>query len=177
MKLPSKPLFPKIGKNVFVHPTATVIGNVTLRDHSSIWPGTVLRADLNKIIIGKYSNIQDLSVLHLENDRGCIVGDYCVVGHMVVLHGCTVGDGVLIGMGSVVLNGAKIGNGALLGAGTLVTEGMKIKPESLYFGRPAKFIRRLSKSEVRATIKSAKKYAKMAAAHQAGLFKDSKDIS
>ena len=161
---------PKLGKQVFIHPTATVIGQVTLKDYANIWPGAVLRADLNKIVIGTYSNIQDLSVVHLEANRGCFVGDYCVVGHRVILHACTVGDGVLIGMGAIILNGVRIGNGALIGAGALVTEGMKVKPESLYLGTPAKFVRRLTKREVRDTIEWAKKYARMAQEHQAGVY-------
>ena len=161
---------PKIGKNVFVHPSAVVLGQVTLEDYVSIWPGSVLRADINRIVIGKYSNIQDLSIMHLESDRGCFVGEYCVVGHQVLLHACTVGDGVLVGMGSIILNGARIGDGAFIGAGSLVTEGTKVKPGSLYFGRPAKFIRKLSKKEMRDTIEWAKKYARMAQAHQAGVY-------
>ena len=108
--------------------------------------------------------------MHLESNRGTYVGDYCVVGHRVILHACTIGDGVLVGMGAIILNGAKVGNGALIGAGSLVTENSKIKPESLYFGRPAKFVRKLSKQEVRATIEWAKKYAKMAEQHQKGLY-------
>ena len=165
-----KPIQPKLGKNVFIHPSAVVLGDVTLKDYANIWPGAVLRADLNKIVIGKYTNIQDLSVVHLESDRGCFVGDYCVVGHRVILHACTVGDGVLIGMGAIILDDAKIGNGALIGAGSLVTEGMKIKPESIYFGTPARFIRKLSKREVKSTVEWAKKYAKLAQAHQDGKF-------
>ena len=161
---------PKIGKEVFIHPSAVVLGDVTLKDYSSIWPGSVLRADINKIVIGEYTNIQDLSVVHLESNRGCFVGDYCVVGHRVILHACTVGDGVLVGMGAIILNDAKVGEGSLIGAGSLVTEGMKLKPESLYFGAPARFMRKLSKREVKATIEWAKKYAKMAERHQAGQF-------
>ncbi len=161
---------PKIGKNVFIHPSAVVLGQVVLKDHSSIWPGVVLRADLNKIVIGKYSNIQDLSVIHLESNRGTVVGDYCVVGHRVILHACTVGDRVLIGMGTVILNGAKIGNGSLIGAGSLVTENTQVKPASLYFGRPAKFIRKLSKKEIQDTIHWAKKYARTAQEHQMGMY-------
>lgn len=161
---------PKIGKNVFVHPNAVVVGQVTLKDYANIWPGAVLRADIDRIVIGKCTNIQDLSVVHLERDRGCFVGDYCVVGHRVLLHACTVGDGVLVGMGSIILDGARVGDGALIGAGSLVTEGTRVKPESLYFGRPAKFIRKLSKREVRDTIKWAKEYARMAQAHQQGLY-------
>ncbi len=161
---------PKLGKHVFIHPTATVVGHVTLKDYASIWPGAVLRADINKIVVGKYSNIQDLCVVHLESNRGCFVGDYCVVGHNVILHACTVGDGVLVGMGAIVLNGVKIGDGALIGAGALVTEGTKVKPESLYLGSPAKFVRKLSKREVKDTIEWAKKYARMAEAHQNGVY-------
>lgn len=161
---------PKLGKHVFIHPAATVLGQVTLKDYANIWPGVVLRADLNKIVVGKYSNIQDLSVVHLESNRGCFVGDYCVVGHRVILHACTVGDGVLVGMGAIILNGTKIGDGALIGAGALVTEETKVKPESLYLGSPARFIRKLSKREVRDTIEWAKKYARMAQAHQDGKY-------
>ena len=165
-----KQYHPKIGAHVFIHPTASVIGRVTLKDHASIWPGAVLRADINQIVIGRYSNIQDLSVIHLESDRGCFVGDYCVVGHNVILHACTVGDGVLVGMGAIILNGAKIGTGALIGAGALVTEETKVKPESLYLGAPAKFVRTLSKREVRETIEWAKKYARIAQDHQNGVY-------
>src|SRR3989344_4845536 len=98
MSAPPKRYQPKIGKHVFIHPSATVVGQVTLKDYANIWPGTVLRADINRIVIGEYSNIQDLSVVHLESDRGCFVGDYCVVGHRGVLHACTGGNGVLGGM-------------------------------------------------------------------------------
>lgn len=170
MAKPKKPIQPKLGKNVFIHPSAVVLGDVTLKDYSSIWPGSVLRADINKIVVGEYTNIQDLSIVHLESNRGCFVGDYCVVGHRVILHACTVGDGVLVGMGAIILNDARIGNGALIGAGSLVTEGMKLKPESVYFGTPARFIRKLSKHEVKGTIEWAKKYAKMAAFHQTGQY-------
>ena len=161
---------PKLGKHVFIHPSATVVGQVVLKDYANIWPGVVLRADINKIVIGRYSNIQDLSVVHLESDRGCFVGDYCVVGHRVILHACTVGNGVLVGMGAIILNGARIGDGALIGAGALVTEETKLKPQSLYLGAPAEFVRRLSKHEVHDTIEWAKKYARMAEAHRNGVY-------
>lgn len=169
-KIMCKQYQPKIGKNVFIHPSAVVVGQVILKDYANIWPGTVLRGDLNRIVVGRYSNIQDLSVMHIESDRGCFVGDYCVVGHRVILHACTIGDGVLVGMGAIILNGAVIGDGALIGAGALVTEETKVKPESLYLGSPAKFVRKLSKREVRDTIVWAKKYARIAAEHQAGHF-------
>ena len=161
---------PKIGSHVFIHSSAAVVGHVTLKDYASIWPGAVLRADLNQIVIGRYSNIQDNSVVHVESNRGCFVGDYCVVGHRVILHACTVGDGALIGMGAIILNGAKIGDGALIGAGALVTENTRVKPESLYLGAPARFIRKLSKKEVQDTIEWAKKYVRIAGQHRDGYF-------
>ena len=161
---------PKIGKSVYVSPTAVVEGRVTLGDYSSIWHGAVLRGDINQIKVGRYSNIQDLSVLHVEHDRACLVGDYVVVGHAAILHACTVKDGSLVGMGSIVLDGAVIGSGTLLGAGSLVPHGTKLKPGSLYFGRPARFVRRLSKKEIRGLIEWARRYARYAEAHLAGTY-------
>ena len=164
---------PKIGSNVWIHPSAQVIGRVTLREHSSIWPGCVLRGDINEIVIGRYSNIQDLSCVHLESYRGCYVGDYCVVGHQVTLHGCTLKNGVLVGMGAVIMNGVVVGDGALIGARSLVTEGMKLKPESLYLGTPARLIRKLTKTEVKNQLQWAEKYAKLAMLHAKGHFRNS----
>ncbi len=155
---------------MFIARSATVEGRVRLGDHASIWPGAVLRADLNRIEVGRYSNIQDLSVLHVERDKPCRVGEYVVVGHGVILHACTVKDGVLIGMGSLVLDGAVIGSGTLLGAGSFVPKGEKLKPGSLYFGRPARFIRRLTKREIRGLVDWAKNYAGLAGEHQKGRF-------
>jgi carbonic anhydrase/acetyltransferase-like protein (isoleucine patch superfamily) len=166
MKPSGKCFQPKLGKDVFIHPSAIVHGDVTLKDHASIWPGSVLRGDLNKIVIGRYTNIQDLSVVHLERNLPCIVGDYCVVGHKVILHGCKVGNRVLVGMGAIILNGARIGDGALIGAGALVTENTKVQPESLYLGAPAKRIRKLTKKELRFTVDSAKRYARLAQTQQ-----------
>jgi carbonic anhydrase/acetyltransferase-like protein (isoleucine patch superfamily) len=170
MTASKKIFYPKIGKDVFIHPSATVHGRVTLRDHVSIWPGTVLRGDLNQITIGKYTNIQDLSVVHVETDLDCRIGEYCVVGHQVIAHACRIGNGVLIGMGAIILNGARVGDGALIGAGALVTENTRVKAGSLYLGAPARFKRRLTKREMRYTIKSAKKYAESAREHVAGQY-------
>lgn len=169
-KAKSRPFSPKIGKNVFIHPSATVVGRVTLKDHVSVWPGAVLRADLNRIVIGRYTNIQDLTVVHLETDRDCVVGDYCVIGHRVILHGCRIGDRVLVGMGAIILNGAEIGDGVLIGAGALVTENMKVEDGSLYLGTPAKFVRKLKGPEVRFTVESAKKYAQTAQEYMKGRY-------
>lgn len=161
---------PKIGQGVFIAKSAVVEGRVKLGDYVSIWPGAVLRGDIHEIEVGSSSNIQDLSILHVEHDRPCRVGEYVVVGHAAILHACTVKDGSLVGMGSIVLDGAVIGSGTLLGAGSLVPQGMRLKPGSLYFGRPARLIRKLTKREMRGLIDWAKRYVRLAEAHLAGRF-------
>jgi carbonic anhydrase/acetyltransferase-like protein (isoleucine patch superfamily) len=138
---------PKLGKNVFIAKTAVVIGDVTLGAHSSVWYHAVLRGDINRIVIGHHTNIQDNAVLHLADDFACIVGNYVTVGHSAIVHACTVGDEVLIGMGAVILDGAVIGKQSLIGAKALVTQGTKIPPGSLVLGAPAKVVRKLTKEE------------------------------
>jgi carbonic anhydrase/acetyltransferase-like protein (isoleucine patch superfamily) len=138
---------PKLGKNVYLAKTAVVLGDVTLGAHSSVWYGAVLRGDINRIVVGHHSNIQDNAVLHLADDFGCIVGNWVTVGHSAIVHACTVGDEVLVGMGAVILDGAVIGRQSLIGARALVTQGMKIPPGSLVLGAPAKVVRKLSKEE------------------------------
>jgi carbonic anhydrase/acetyltransferase-like protein (isoleucine patch superfamily) len=150
---------PEIGKKVYLDPSAQIIGRVKIGDHSSVWPGAVLRGDINRIEIGHYTNIQDLTVIHVDYDRPCLIGNYVTVGHQVCLHACTVGDCALIGMGSILLDGAVVGEETLLGAGSLVTSGETLKPRSLYFGRPAKWVRDLGPGEIRALKKSALDYA------------------
>lgn len=166
-----KSFSPQIGRKVYIAPGAVVEGQVKLGDYSSIWPNSVLRGDINRIEVGRYTNIQDLSVLHVETNRPCRVGEHVVVGHSVILHACTVRDGSLVGMGSIVMDDALIGSGTILGAGSLVPHGMKLKPGSLYYGRPAKFIRKLTKREIRGLIEWAERYVKYAEAHLAGRFK------
>ena len=161
---------PKVGKKVYVDPAAQVIGRVTLGDYSSIWPGCVLRGDINRIVVGQYSNIQDLSLLHVEKDRACRVGDYVTVGHQVTLHACTVKDQTLIGIGSILLDGSVVGEGTILGAGSLVTQGQKLKPGSLYFGRPAKWVRFLTKQEIKGLKAWAKRYVGYAKEHLQGTY-------
>lgn len=165
-----KPFHPKVGKNVFIARTAVVEGQVTLGDDSSIWPGSVLRGDINRIMVGRYSNIQDLSILHVETGKPCRVGEYVTVGHGVILHACTVKDGSLVGMGSIVMDGAVIGPGTILGAGSLVPHGQRLKPGSLYFGRPARFVRKLTPKEIRGLIQWAKRYVHYAQAHREGRY-------
>jgi len=161
---------PKIGKKVFIDPSAQVIGGVKIGDYSSVWPGCVLRGDINSIVIGQYTNIQDLSLLHVETNRDCRVGNYVTVGHKVVLHACTVRDQSLIGIGSIILDGAVIGEGVILGAGSLVTHDQKLKSGSLYFGKPAKFIRKLSKAEIGGLKKWAQRYVRYSKDHLAGKY-------
>lgn len=145
-------------------------GRVTLGDDASVWPNAVLRGDINRIEVGRCTNIQDLSVLHVESNRPCLVGEHVTVGHSVILHACTVRDGSLVGMGSIVMDGAVIGSGTILGAGSLVPHGMRLAPGSLYLGRPAKFVRKLTKSEIRKLMAWARRYVKYAADHLAGRF-------
>jgi carbonic anhydrase/acetyltransferase-like protein (isoleucine patch superfamily) len=138
---------PRIGKNVFIARNATVIGDVTLGAHASVWYGAVLRGDINRIVVGHHSNIQDNAVLHLADDFPCILGNWVTVGHSAIVHACEVGDEVLVGMGAVILDGAVIGQQSLIGAKALVTQGTKIPPGSLVLGAPAKVVRQLSKEE------------------------------
>ena len=138
---------PKLGKNVFIAKTAVVIGDVTLGAHSSVWYGVVLRGDINRIVVGHHTNIQDNAVLHLADDFPCILGNWVTVGHGAIVHACTVGDEVLVGMGAVILDGAVIGKQSIIGAKALVTGGTKIPPGSLVLGAPAKVVRKLSKEE------------------------------
>jgi carbonic anhydrase/acetyltransferase-like protein (isoleucine patch superfamily) len=148
----------RLGRGVYIAKTATVIGDVTLGAHSSVWYGAVLRGDINRIVVGHHSNIQDNAVLHLADDFPCIVGNWVTVGHSAIVHACRVGDEVLIGMGAVILDGAVIGKQSLIGAGALVTQGVKIPPGSLVLGSPAKVVRKLTAKE-RAGLKWwAKKY-------------------
>ena len=149
---------PKLGKGVYLAKTAVVLGDVTLGAHSSVWYGAVLRGDINRIVVGHHSNIQDNAVLHLADNFGCVVGNWVTVGHSAIVHACTVGDEVLVGMGAVILDGAVIGKQSLIGARALVTQGMKIPPGSLVLGAPARVVRRLAPEE-RVRLKSfAKKY-------------------
>lgn len=127
----------------WIAPTAAVMGNVILKQNASIWFGATLRGDNDPIIIGENSNIQDGSVLHTDTGSPLTIGRDVTVGHMVMLHGCTIGDNSLIGMNAVVLNGAKIGSNSLVGAGALVTEGKSFPDNSMIVGAPARAIRTL----------------------------------
>jgi gamma-carbonic anhydrase len=139
--------FPEIHDSVFVAASADVIGRVTLHEESSVWYNTTLRGDINEIVIGPRSNVQDNVVIHLSDDFGCHVGELVTVGHSAILHACTVKDEALIGMGAIVLDGSVIGERSIIGAGALVTGGTVIPPGSLVLGSPAKVVRTLSVDE------------------------------
>ncbi len=151
------------GKNHYVADNATVIGMVRLRDSSSIWFNCVLRGDNDWIEIGERSNIQDGSVLHTDPGIKLNVGNGVTVGHKVMLHGCTIGENSLIGIGSTILNGAKVGNDCVVGAHTLITENKEFPDGSLILGAPARVVRELSKEEIAAIGKSADVYVANAA--------------
>src|SRR4051812_35676935 len=138
---------PTIGKGVYIARGAAVLGDVTLGDYSSVWYNAVLRGDINRIVVGHHTNIQDNAVLHLADDFPCILGNYVTVGHSAIVHACKVGDEVLIGMGAIILDGAVIGAQSLIGAKALVTQGTRIPPGSLVLGSPAKVVRKLTPDE------------------------------
>ncbi len=143
---------PKISEGVFVAQTAVVIGDVEIGEGSSIWFGTVVRGDVNRITIGKNTNIQDNSTLHVtKGEYPLAIGNDVTVGHGAVIHGCTIEDGCLIGIGAVVLDGAVIGKGSIVGAKALVTSGSVIPPHSLVMGVPAKVVKNLGEGSLDAT--------------------------
>src|SRR3569833_2847514 len=149
---------PKLGKGVYIARGAAVLGDVKIGDYSSVWYNAVLRGDINRIVVGHHSNVQDNAVLPLADDFPCIVGYWVTIGHSAVSHACTVGDEELVGIGSIILDGAVIGKQSIIGAKALVTQGTKIPPGSLVLGAPAKVVRALTRAE-RAGLKNwAQKY-------------------
>jgi carbonic anhydrase/acetyltransferase-like protein (isoleucine patch superfamily) len=150
---------PEIPETCYVDESAQVIGDVQLGEHSSIWMNAVVRGDVNSIRIGHYSNIQDCSVLHgMKEQHQVIVGDYVTVGHSAILHGCTIDDRCLIGMGCVILNGSRIGSGCIIAAGTLIPEGAVVEPKSLWLGSPGKFRRHLDEKDEELILRYAENY-------------------
>lgn len=149
---------PDVAESAWVADSAEVIGRVTLGDDVSIWFNAVLRGDSDTLTIGAGSNIQDGSVLHADHGSPLVVGERVTVGHQVMLHGCTIGDESLIGIGAVVLNGARIGRNCVIGAGALVTEGKEFPDGSLIVGAPAKVVRELSEAQIAGLKASAAHY-------------------
>jgi carbonic anhydrase/acetyltransferase-like protein (isoleucine patch superfamily) len=146
----------------FIAPNATLIGSVILENDTSVWFNAVIRADNDVVTVGEGSNVQDGAVLHTDAGLPLTVGPRCTVGHMVMLHGCTIGEGSLIGIKAVVLNRVKIGRNCLIGANSLVTEGKEIPDRSLVLGSPAKVVRQLTDEEVQGLLMSARHYVEHA---------------
>ena len=157
---------PQIHETAYIAEGAQVIGDVILKADSSIWYNTVCRADINRIVIGERTNIQDNSVIHLENDQGVLVENDVTVGHNAIIHGCSIADGALIGMGAIIMNGAVIGKGAVIGAGAVVKEDMVIPDLSLVVGVPGKIVKTLSPETYDDNVKWAAKYVKLANIHR-----------
>jgi carbonic anhydrase/acetyltransferase-like protein (isoleucine patch superfamily) len=147
---------------VFVAPSADIIGDVRLQPDSSIWFGAVLRGDIERITIGRGANIQDGTVCHTDPDNPCVVGDYVTVGHMAMLHGCTIGEGSLIGIGATLLNGSRIGKNCIVGAHALVTENKSFPDNTVVMGVPAKIVRDVTATDRAALRANAERYIKRA---------------
>lgn len=162
MIMPFQDKRPKIHPSVFVAPGAYVIGDVTIGRGSSIWFTAVLRADINKIRVGRNTNIQDGCLLHVDHDKSCVLKDGIVMGHQATAHACTVEDGVLIGIGARILSGARIGAFSLIGAGSVVLENALIPERSLVLGIPGRVVRKLTPKEAALHVPWAKRYAALA---------------
>jgi carbonic anhydrase/acetyltransferase-like protein (isoleucine patch superfamily) len=162
---------PRLGEGAWVADSAQVIGTVELGENASVWFGVVIRGDTEIIRVGRNSNIQDLSVLHADIGVPLTVGDDVTVGHQVMLHGCTIGDGSLIGIQAVVLNNARIGRNCIVGAGSVVTEGKQFPDNSLIVGSPARLVRTLDEAQVKLLAHLAEHYVDNARRYTRGLKK------
>lgn len=151
---------PRIDEQAVVADGAVVFGDVTIETDVSIWYNAVIRGDVNSISIGEGTNIQDLAVLHVDADASLTIGKNVTIGHGAILHGCTIKDQALIGMGAIVLNGAVIGKGSMIAAGALVPQNTVVPDGALYMGNPAKFRRMLTEEELTANLKNAANYIK-----------------
>jgi carbonic anhydrase/acetyltransferase-like protein (isoleucine patch superfamily) len=162
---------PQLAEGAWVADSAQVMGNVVLSENASVWFGVVLRGDNEVLHVGRNSNVQDGTVVHSDPGFPVTLGDNVTVGHQVMLHGCTVGDGSLIGIKSVVLNGAKIGRNCLVGAGSLVTEGKEFPDGSLIMGSPAKVVKQLTPEQIAGLRRAATHYVENALRFKSGLRK------
>ena len=156
-----------VGSEVFIAPTATVIGDVTLGDEVSIWYGAVLRGDSDSIVIGARSNIQDNAVIHCDPNDPAVIGEECIIGHCAIVHGARLANNVLIGMNATILNNSEIGEYSIIGANALVTAGTIIPPFSLVLGSPAKVIKQISQEQVEGIRKNAEVYVAKAKEYMA----------
>lgn len=161
---------PEIDPTAFVHEEAIVIGRVRLGARASVWPTAVIRADSEVVTVGAESNVQDGAVLHADPGYPAVVGERVAIGHRAIVHGATVEDDCLIGMGAIVLNGARVGRGSLIGAGAVCTEGMEIPPGSVVLGVPAKVIREITPAMRDRIAKTVRTYVELGVAHGEGRF-------
>lgn len=159
-------LTPKLSGDVWIADNAAVVGDVEMMEDTSVWYSASVRGDAGKIVIGKGSNIQDNSVIHVKPGNDTIIGEYTTIGHNVILHGCTIGNNVVIGMGAIILNGAKIGDNSIIGAGALVTENKEIPANTIAFGNPAKIIRKVTEQEIEQNMANAIEYIKKSKRHK-----------
>jgi carbonic anhydrase/acetyltransferase-like protein (isoleucine patch superfamily) len=162
---------PSVSDSAWVADSAQVMGRVNVAADASVWFGTVVRGDTASIHIGEGSNVQDASVLHADFGMPLVIGRHVTVGHQVMLHGCTIGDETLIGIGAIVLNGAKIGKNCLVGAGALVTEGKEFPDGSMILGSPARVVKQLTTEQMQGLRQSAQHYIDNARRFKTGLRK------
>lgn len=159
---------PELAPDVFVAPGAVIIGDVTIREGSSIWYNTVIRGDVGSVTVGRNTNVQDLCLLHMTTGTSdLVIGDEVTVGHRVVLHGCTIEDRCLIGMGAVILDNAVVGAGSVVASGAVITERTVIPPNSLVVGMPAKVKKTLTEGEHSLSMRIARRYRELARRHRA----------
>jgi carbonic anhydrase/acetyltransferase-like protein (isoleucine patch superfamily) len=165
-----KPRLPDIDPSAWIAPTASVMGDVTIGPESSVWYGAVIRGDMAPVTIGSQSNLQDGTIVHVDEGVPCIVGSRVGVGHRVILHGAVVADDCLIGMGAVLLNEVRIGTGSVVAAGAVLPEGMQVPPHSLVMGVPARIVRQVDGKLAQRIVETWQHYVKQAHAHHAGRY-------
>jgi carbonic anhydrase/acetyltransferase-like protein (isoleucine patch superfamily) len=156
--------------SAYIHPHATVVGDVVLGERTSVWPAAVIRGDTERITVGDESNVQDGAVLHADAGYPCAIGKRVTIGHRAIVHGATVEDECLVGMGAIVLNGAVIGRGSLIGAGAVVVEDMRVPPGSVVLGVPAKVVKPIDDATLARISSGVDTYVALAAKHAAGGF-------
>ena len=163
---------PQIHPSVFIAPNVTVMGNVSVGADSSLFFGAVLRAEIESVVIGERTNIQDNCILHIDGGFPLTVGNDCTIGHGAILHGCTIGDNTLVGMGAIVLNGAVIGRDCIIGAGALIPQGVVIPDGSLVVGAPGKVRREVTEEEKASSLDTARRYMEEAEEYKAHFAKN-----
>ncbi len=166
MRRPFKQYTPRVHPSAFIHDSAEIIGRVVIKKNASIWPMVVLRGDIDPIVIGEDSNVQDATVMHTSKNTPVVLGKGVTIGHGAIVHGARIGDYSLIGMGAILLDGCRIGKECLIGAGALISENMKVPPRSLVLGLPGRVKRRLTREELTLLHKRPKDYIRYAKDHR-----------